>query len=172
MALTLASSFSFPVTLNVTSLFSVFFLTVLVNLPLLSSLFPLKRLSPNPLRSCLLIVSVTLSPIFFSSHSAHFHLHPHLLNCSGPVGPQRGSEHLRAAQAHQQQSAAVRSRRHQLPDVHLRWPGAGAQRPGQRAALRRHVSQLAAQRLRHVRMRSVSHLRWKIINFWHIWTKF
>lgn len=70
---------------------------------------------------------------------------------SGPVGPQRDSEHFQAAQTNQQQSAAVRPRHHQLPDIHLRWPGAGAQRPCQCATLRWHVSQLASQRLWHVR---------------------
>lgn len=82
------------------------------------------------------------------------HLATPLSTHSGPVGPHRGPEHLQAAQARQQQSAADRPWHHQLPDICLRRPGAGAQRPGQRAALCRHVSQLAAQRLRHVRMMS------------------
>lgn len=124
---------------------------------------PFSLLSPNPPCFRLLIVSLPLCPLF-SSHPANF---PplslpasSLLICSGPAGPQRGPEHLRAAQAHQQQSANDRSRRHQLPDVHLRRPGAGAQGPGQRAALRWHVSQLAAQCLRHVCMPSVL---WRIM---------
>lgn len=70
---------------------------------------------------------------------------------SGSPAPERGPVHLRAAQADQQQPAADRPGHHQLPDVCLRRPGAGAQGPGQRAALRGHVPQLAAQRLRHVR---------------------
>lgn len=78
-------------------------------------------------------------------------LSPRLLSRSGPVAPERGRVHLRAAQADEQQPAAERPRHHQLPDVRLRRPGAGAQGPGQRAALRGHVPQLAAQRLRHVR---------------------
>lgn len=91
----------------------------------------------------IIIVPVSLWP---SSSS----LSPSFLR-SGPVGPQRGSEHFQAAQTNQQQSAAVRTRHHQLPDIHLRWPGAGAQRPCQCATLRWHVPQLASQRLWHVR---------------------
>jgi len=50
--------------------------------------------------------------------------------CSGPAGSQCRPEHFRAAQTHKQQSPAFRPWRHQLPDVHLWRPGAGAQRPG------------------------------------------
>lgn len=116
-------------------LFSLLLFFFLANLPL-----PLSFSAFGP--SSLFLSHV--NPLFISS------VLPSFLS-SGPAGAQRGSEHFQAAQTHQQQSAAVRPRHHQLPDIHLRRPGAGAQRPRQRATLRWHVSQLASQRLWHVR---------------------
>ncbi len=69
---------------------------------------------------------------------------------SGSAGPECGSVHVRAAQVDRKLPAADGSWGHQLPDVCLWRTGAGTQRPGQRPAVCGHVSQLAAQRLRHV----------------------
>lgn len=71
----------------------------------------------------LLVIYLTLSPLslfsFYYSSSflllsclllSHHYILPHSLPtfiCSGPAGPQRCPEHVRAAQTHQQQSAAV-----------------------------------------------------------------
>lgn len=100
-------------------------------------------LAPRPVSQMSIRTAAQMFVDFYQSH--------HMSSvCSGPSGPERGPEHFCAAQADQQQPVDVRPGRHQLPDDHLRRPGAGAQRPGQRASLRRHVSQLAAECLRHV----------------------
>lgn len=71
--------------------------------------------------------------------------------CSGPAEHADGVRGVRPARAEAERAAA----RH-LPAGHLSdqpVPAAGAEplSPGQRPAVRRHVPQLAAQRLRHVR---------------------
>lgn len=72
--------------------------------------------------------------------------------CSGPAEHAAGVRGVRAARPETERAASGHLSAGGLPDQPVPAAGAEPRSPGQRPAVRGHVPQLAAQRLRHVRV--------------------
>lgn len=77
--------------------------------------------------------------------------------CSGPAEHAAGVRGVRAARPETERAASGHLSAGGLPDQPVPAAGTEPRSPGQRPAVCRHVPQLAAQRLRHVRLAAIPH---------------